>query len=120
MAKGVAVFKLLLRDIPQFESNVQMALYFECRAIGHGEEAHEVLAAGTPKTYGHIRHNRNSRAPNLVAQTEVTRERFLLRNLVYGDRQFLRFLPSLDIFESLNLHAKTLHHKPPSLQPETN
>jgi hypothetical protein len=119
MAEGVAVVELFLRDVAQFASNVQMTLNFKRGAVGHCEKAHKVLAAGASEALGDVRHDRHARAANLVAQAEVSREGFLLRHLIYGDRQLLRFLPSLDIFESLNLHAKNVHHKHLSHQPDT-
>jgi hypothetical protein len=61
--------------------------------------------AAASKAFGDIRHNRNTRAADLIPQAEIGAELAAIGHFINLRRQSARFFPTFNLFESANGHT---------------
>jgi len=105
---GLAEF--VLRKIAQIKSYVEMALNLKRGGFGNVEKALKFRGAFSSKALGYIRHNGDRGSTNLIPQSEIPIEPIFCGKLVNVLGELTCFLPSLNLFKSLNPHNWTLYH----------
>jgi len=92
-----------LVDQLSIESDVELCIYFTSRTFGDGKKASKLNTSASFETFRDIGHYGNSGTTYLIAKSEVTRERAVVRHGIDGACQFPGLLPSLYILESFDL-----------------
>lgn len=91
-----------LANMRGVEGDIELGTHFRAGCLGRGEELVELRPSTLLKAFRNVRHDRHSRAANLVPQAEVSCERPLFRYLIDFSCQDPCLLPSNQILKSLN------------------